>query len=81
VVGLCLLLPRAEGSPPWRSAVGLVSGVILAALLLLNTSGNAASFGAGDLDLAVPATPSTSAVSGLPTPGSLWAVLRCAPAG
>jgi hypothetical protein len=53
VVGLCLLLTRAEGSPPWRSAVALVCGVILAALLLLNTSGNAASFGATDLDLAV----------------------------
>ena len=26
VVGLCLLLGRAEGSPPWRSAVALVSG-------------------------------------------------------
>jgi hypothetical protein len=50
---LCLLLGRAEGSPPWRSAVALVCGVILAALLLLNTSGNAASFGAADLDLAV----------------------------
>ena len=32
VVGLCLLLGRAEGSPPWRSAVALVCGVILAAL-------------------------------------------------
>jgi hypothetical protein len=53
VVGLSLLLGRAEGSPPWRSAVALVCGVILAALLLLNTSGNAASFGAADLDLAV----------------------------
>jgi hypothetical protein len=53
VVGLCLLLGRAEGSPPWRSAVALVCGVILAALLLLNTSGNAASFGAADLDLAL----------------------------
>jgi hypothetical protein len=53
VVGLCLLLGRAEGSPPWRSAVALVSGVVLAAYLLLNTSGNAASFGAADLDLAV----------------------------
>jgi hypothetical protein len=53
VVGLCLLLGRAEGSPPWRSAVALVCGVILAAMGLLNTSGNAAAFGAADLDLAV----------------------------
>jgi hypothetical protein len=53
VVGLCLLLGRAEGSPPWRSAVALVCGVILGAFLLLSTSGNAASFGAADLNLAV----------------------------
>jgi hypothetical protein len=53
VVGLGLLLGRAEGSPPWRSAVALVSGVILGAFLLLNTSSNAASFGATDLDRAV----------------------------
>ena len=53
VVGLCLLLGRAEGSPPWRSAVALVCGVMLAAMLLLNTSGNAASFGAADLDPAM----------------------------
>jgi hypothetical protein len=53
VVGLCLLLGRAEGSPPWRSVVALVCGVLLAAMLLLNTSGDAAAFGAADLDLAV----------------------------
>ena len=53
VVGLCLLLGRAEGSPPWRSAVALVCGVMLAAMLLLNTSGDAAAFGAADLDMAV----------------------------
>ena len=50
VVGLCSLLGRAEGSPPWRSAVALVRGN-LAAMGLLNTSGNAAAFGAADLDL------------------------------
>jgi MFS family permease len=53
VVGLCLLLARAEGSPPWRSGVALVSGVMLGAFVLLNTSGDAASFGAADLDPAV----------------------------
>ena len=53
VVGLCLLLARADGSPPWRSGVALVSGVMLGAFVLLNTSGDAASFGAADLDLAV----------------------------
>ena len=35
VVGLSLLLGRAEGSPPWRSAVALASGIMLPAYLLL----------------------------------------------
>jgi hypothetical protein len=42
-----------EGSPPWRSAVALVSGVLLPTYLLLDSSWNVASFGARDLDLAV----------------------------
>jgi len=53
VVGLCLLLARAEGSPPWRSGIALVSGVLLPTYLLLDASWNVASFGARDLDLAV----------------------------
>lgn len=53
VVGLSLLLGRAEGSPPLRSAVALVSGVLLPAYLLLDVSWDAASFGSADLDLAV----------------------------
>jgi hypothetical protein len=52
-VGLALLLARAEGKPPWRSGVALVSGVMLAAYLLLDVSWDAASFGAADLDPAV----------------------------
>jgi len=53
VVGLALLLAQAEGSPPWRSGVALVSGVLLAAYLLLDVSWDAASYGAADLDPAV----------------------------
>jgi hypothetical protein len=53
VVGLSLLLARVEGSPPWRSAVALVSGVLVPAYLLLDVSWDAASFGSADLDLAV----------------------------
>jgi hypothetical protein len=53
VIGLCLLFGRAEGSPPWRSAVALVSGVLLPAYLLLDASWSVAAFGARDLDLAV----------------------------
>ena len=74
VVGLCLLLARAEGSPPWRSGVALVSGVILAALLLLNTSGNAASFGAADLDLAVASYAFDVSSLGL---ANVWLALGC----
>jgi hypothetical protein len=53
VVGLALLLGRAEGSPPWRSAIALVSGALLAGYLLVDASWEAASFGGADLDPAV----------------------------
>jgi hypothetical protein len=53
LVGLALLLARAEGKPAWRSGVALVSGVMLAAYLLLDVSWDAASYGAADLDPAV----------------------------
>jgi len=42
VVGLSLLLRRAEGGPPWRSTVALVSGVLLAAYGVLDASSDAA---------------------------------------
>jgi hypothetical protein len=49
VVALTTLLRRAEGEPPWRSTIAMVSGVLLPALAL---SGNevAAAFRADDLD-------------------------------
>jgi hypothetical protein len=49
VVALSTLLRRAEGEPPWRSAIAMVSGVLLPALAL---SGNetAVGFRADDLD-------------------------------
>jgi hypothetical protein len=50
VVGLCLLLARAEGSPPWRSVVAGVSGVLLPAYGVLDVSWNAASNRAADID-------------------------------
>jgi hypothetical protein len=53
IIGWCLLLSRAEGNPPWLSAVALVSGLLLPTYLLLDSSWNVASFGARDLDLAV----------------------------
>jgi hypothetical protein len=48
-VALTTLLRRAEGEPPWRSTIAMVSGVLLPALAL---SGNevAAGFRADDLD-------------------------------
>ena len=53
VVGLGLLLARAEGSPPWRSAVAVASGLMLAAYQFLDVSWDAASYGNADLDPAV----------------------------
>jgi hypothetical protein len=53
VVGFALVLGRAEGTPPWRSAIALVSGVLVAGYLLVDASWEAASFGAADLDPAV----------------------------
>jgi hypothetical protein len=49
VVALTTLLRRAEGEPPWRSTIAMVSGILLPALAL---SGNevAAGFRADDLD-------------------------------
>jgi hypothetical protein len=38
MVGLCLLLRRAEGDPPWRSTVALVFGALFAAYLFTNAS-------------------------------------------
>lgn len=34
IVGICLLLSRAEGSPPWRSAIAAASGLLLVAMTL-----------------------------------------------
>ena len=44
VVGLALLLGRAEGSPPWRAAVAGVSGLLLPAYLLIDVSWDAAAY-------------------------------------
>lgn len=53
VVGLTRLLGRAEGDPPWRSTIALVSGVILAVYGILDASWDAAADNANDLDLPV----------------------------
>jgi hypothetical protein len=50
VVGLYLLLRRAEGEPAWRSTVALVFGALFAAYLFTNTSGSAAGNRGADLD-------------------------------
>lgn len=42
VVGLALLLRRAEGEPAWRSTIVLVSGVLVAAYGVLDASWDAA---------------------------------------
>lgn len=50
VVGLALLLARAEGNPPWRAAIAGVSGVLLPAHLLIDVSWDAAAYGGMDID-------------------------------
>ena len=50
IVGLCLLLRRAEGEPAWRSTVALVFGALFAAYLFTNTSLSAAGNRGADLD-------------------------------
>ncbi|HTF41324.1 MAG TPA: hypothetical protein VK754_12105, partial [Propionibacteriaceae bacterium] len=50
MVGLCLLLRRAEGEPAWRSTVALVFGALFAAYLFTNTSLSAAGKRGADLD-------------------------------
>ena len=42
LAGLSLLLARAEGSPPWRSVVAGVSGVLLPAYGVIDASWDAA---------------------------------------
>jgi hypothetical protein len=49
VVALTTLLRRAEGEPPWRSTIAMVSGVLLVAPVL-SGSEVAAAFRAHDLD-------------------------------
>ena len=50
MVGLCLLLRRAEGEPPWRSTVALVFGALFATYLFTDTSWDAAGNRGADLD-------------------------------
>ena len=50
MVGLCLLLRRAEGDAPWRSTVALVFGALFAAYLFTDASWEAASNRGADLD-------------------------------
>jgi len=50
VVGLALLLARAEGNPPWRAAIAGVSGVLLPAYLLIDVSWDAAAYGGAEID-------------------------------
>jgi hypothetical protein len=50
MVGLCLLLRRAENEPPWRSTVALVFGALFAAYLFTDASWEAAGNQGADLD-------------------------------
>jgi hypothetical protein len=50
MVGLCLLLRRAEGEPPWRSTLALIFGALFVAYLFIDTSWDAAGNRGADLD-------------------------------
>jgi hypothetical protein len=50
MVGLCLLLRRAEGEPSWRSTAALVFGALFAAYLFTNVSWDAAGNRGADID-------------------------------
>ena len=50
MVGLCLLLRRAEGEPPWRSTAALVFGALFAAYLFTGASWEAAGNRGADID-------------------------------
>lgn len=50
MVGLCLLLRRAEGEPAWRSTTALVFGALFVAYLFTDSSWDAAGNRGADLD-------------------------------
>jgi hypothetical protein len=75
VVGLCLLLRRAEGEPAWRSTVALVFGALFAAFLFTNTSGSAAGNRGADVDPGLAHFAFDMGTSGSLMPGSVWAPL------
>ena len=53
VVGLALVLARAEGDPPWRAAFAVACGIVLAAYGVLDASWEAGAYGADELDPAL----------------------------
>lgn len=50
IIGLALLLARAEGSPPWRAVVAGISGVLLPAYLLIDVSWDAAAYRGAEIE-------------------------------
>ncbi|HLL62661.1 MAG TPA: hypothetical protein VK401_06410 [Propionibacteriaceae bacterium] len=50
VVGLALLLGRAEGRPPWRATVAGFSGLLLPVYLLGDVSWDAAAYGGAEIE-------------------------------
>jgi hypothetical protein len=50
IVGLCLILRRAEGAPPWRSTTALVLGAVFVSYLFTDASWDAAGNRGADLD-------------------------------
>jgi hypothetical protein len=69
MVGLPLLLRRHEGEVPVRSTVAMVSGVLVAAFVVLDSAYQAGAHRSSELDDAQLAFASTSARSGSRTSG------------
>lgn len=53
VVGLALVLARAEGDPPWRAAFAVSCGILLAAYGVLDASWESGAYAADELDPAL----------------------------
>jgi len=80
VVALTTLLRRAEGEPPWRSTIEMVSGVLLVAPML-SGSEVAAAFRADDLDPQIARYAFDEAQAAFANPGWLLGVSPSAAAG
>ena len=72
LVGLGLLLRRAEGQPAWRSAMVVVSAGLFAAYAVVDVSWDVAGRHGSDFDAGLSHYAFDTATSASPTPGWHW---------